>query len=150
MYPPVVFSERARFTPLFDDARSRARRGKVKSILSGRTRRLAGLKELTEGATILSQHHLGIQTVSIRHIQGTESRNSDFDNDFNPLTNDNRDRWIDIASARLRDIGLPAIDLIQVGDTYYVRDGHHRISVARALGADYIDANVTVLDITRD
>jgi hypothetical protein len=150
MYPPVVFSERARFTPLFEDARSRARRGKVKSILNGRSRRLAGLKELIQGAAILSQHHLGIQTVCIHHIQGTESRNTDFDNDFNPLTSDNRDRWIDIASARLQDEGLPAIDLIKVGNTYYVRDGHHRISVARAMGADYIDANVTMLDIMRN
>jgi hypothetical protein len=150
MYPPVIFCERARFTPLFEDARSRARRGKVKSILNGRSRRLAGLKELIQGAAILSQHHLGIQTVCIHHIQGTESRNTDFDNDFNPLTSDNRDRWIDIASARLQDEGLPAIDLIKVGNTYYVRDGHHRISVARAMGADYIDANVTVLDITRN
>jgi hypothetical protein len=49
----------------------------------------------------------------------------------------------------LQDIGLPAIDLLQVGDTYFVRDGHHRISVARALGADYIDANVTVLEIRK-
>ncbi len=41
-------------------------------------------------------------------------------------------------------MALPPVDLIQLGDTYFVRDGHHRISVARALGYAYIDANVTV------
>ena len=149
MYPPVIHSERARYNPLFEDARNRARFGKIKSLLWGRPHRLCDLEEMLQGATIVSQHSLGIQTVCIDCIQGTESRNADFDSDFNPLRNNNRDRWIDIASARLQEVGLPAIDLILVDDTYYVRDGHHRISVARALGADYIDAHVTVLEICK-
>ena len=123
MYPPVIFSARARYTPLFENARNRARFSKFKSILSGRSHRLIELEELIQGATIISQRSLGTQTVCIHRIQGTESRNADFDCDFNPLKNNNRDRWIDIASARLQDVGLPAIDLILVGDTYYVRDG---------------------------
>ena len=148
MYAPVFFTERARSAPLYENARHRARLGKVKSILRGRSHRLLELEELTQGATVTSQHYLSTQTVCIHCIQGTESRNADFDCDFNPLKSNNRDRWINIAAARLQDAGLPAIDLIQVGDTYFVRDGHHRISVARALGADYIDANVTVLEIS--
>jgi hypothetical protein len=110
---------------------------------------LIELEERIKDATLISQRSLGIQTVCIHCIQGTESRNSDFDCDFNPLKNNNRDRWIDIASARLQEVGLPAIDLLLVDDTYYVRDGHHRISVARALGADYIDAHVTVLEMRK-
>ena len=149
MYAPAIFSERARFSPLFEDARNRARLGKVKSLLHGRSHRLLDLEELIQGATVVSQRHVGTQTVCIHCIQGTESRNSDFDCEFNPLKGNNRDRWMNIASARLQDVGLPVIDLIQVGDTYFVRDGHHRISVARALGADYIDANVTVLEICK-
>jgi hypothetical protein len=39
---------------------------------------------------------------------------------------------------------LPPVELIQVGDVYFVRDGHHRISVARMMGQDSIDAEVTV------
>ena len=42
---------------------------------------------------------------------------------------------------------LPPIELIRLGDTYYVRDGHHRVSVARALGQDEIDAQVIVWDV---
>ena len=148
MYAPAIFSEKARFSPLFEDARHRARLTKIKSILRGRSHRLMELEKLVQGSTILSQRHLGTKTVCIHCIQGTESRNADFDCNFNPLKSNNRDRWINIAAARLQDVGLPAIDLIQVGDTYFVRDGHHRISVAQALGADYIDANVTVLEIS--
>ena len=37
-------------------------------------------------------------------------------------------------------MSLPAISVVQVGDTYYVRDGHHRVSVARLLGEEYIEA----------
>jgi hypothetical protein len=149
MYAPAIFSERARFNPLFEDARNRARLGKIKSILRGRSHRLMELEELFQGAAIVSQHHLGTQTVCIHCIQGTESRNADFDCDFSPLKSNNRDRWVNIAAARLQDVGLPAIDLLQVGDTYFVRDGHHRISVARAMGADYIDAKVTVLELSK-
>jgi hypothetical protein len=148
MYQFAYFKDRVFINPLFENARSRARYSKIKSILRGRSRRLVELEELIQNATIVSQYSLGIQTVCIHRIQGTEGRNTDFDCEFNPLKNSDRDRWINIASARLQEVGLPTIDLIQVGDTYYVRDGHHRISVARALGADFIDANVTVLEIT--
>jgi hypothetical protein len=69
-----------------------------------------------------------------RHIRGSESRSSDFDRDFNPLHDHNRRRWLNVAAARQRGKALPLVKLIQVGDVYFVRDGHHRISVARALG----------------
>ena len=96
-----------------------------------------------------SQHYLGTQTVCIHCIKASEGRNGDFICDFNPLRNNNRDSWINISAAHLQDIGLPAIDIIQVGKEYFVRARHHRISVAKALGADYIDANVTVLEISK-
>jgi len=87
MYAPAIFNERSRFTPLYQDARSRARLGKVKSILRGRSHQLVELEELIQGATIVSQHHLGTQTVCIHCIKGSEGRNTDFDCDFNPLKN---------------------------------------------------------------
>jgi hypothetical protein len=147
MYAPAILSETARFSPLYQAARNRARLLKIKSFLSGRSRRLKELDDLLESVEIVSQHYLGSETVCIECIQGTESRNNDFDCEFNPLKVNNRERWIRIAAARLQDIGLPAIDLVQIGNIYYVRDGHHRVSVARALGAAYIDANVTVIKI---
>jgi hypothetical protein len=44
-------------------------------------------------------------------------------------------------------VTLPAVDLIQIGDVYFVRDGHHRISVGRAMGQEIIDAEVTVWEV---
>jgi hypothetical protein len=53
-----------------------------------------------------------------------------------------------VAAARRRGKSLPPVDLIQVGDAYFVRDGHHRISVARALGQQDIEAKVIVWQVT--
>jgi hypothetical protein len=85
-----------------------------------------------------------VQTVRVQQIRGSESRSRDFDADFHPLREFNRFRWISVAAARLDGLSLAAVELIQIGDEYYVRDGHHRVSVARALGELYIEARVTV------
>jgi hypothetical protein len=97
------------------------------------------------GKPVAGSSYAGIRPVSINKITGSEGRSADFDADFLPLHERTRDRWISIAKARLSGRGLPPVELVQVGDAYYVRDGHHRISVARALGEEAIDAEVTVL-----
>jgi hypothetical protein len=56
-------------------------------------------------------------------------------------------RWVNIATAILQGEFLPPVDLIRVGETYFVRDGHHRISAARALGQKEIDAVVTTWNV---
>ena len=149
MYAPAMFNKTAQFSPLYNDARGKALSNKFRAFFQRRSNRLTTLAELAKDAHVVSQHHRGTQTVSIDQIKGTESRNKDFDSEFNPIRKNNKDRWISIIAARLQDVGLPAIDLLQVGDTYFVRDGHHRVSVAKALGANFIDANVTVLKITK-
>lgn len=116
------------------------------SLIGGR-RSMPSLAERIAGRGISAQHSLGLRAVEIRHIVGTESRADDFDPLFNPRADRMRERWVRIAELRLRQAGLPAIDLIQVGGEYFVRDGHHRVSVARILGNAYIDANVTVIEL---
>jgi hypothetical protein len=81
-------------------------------------------------------------TVPIAQIGGSEGRAGDFDRDFNPLQDYTRERWLGIAAARERGKALPLVSLAQVGDIYFVKDGHHRISVARALGQKAIEAKV--------
>jgi hypothetical protein len=85
--------------------------------------------------------------VPICQIRGSEGRCSDFDRNFNPLQDHNRVRWLRIAAARQRGRSLPPVELVQVGDFYFVRDGHHRVSVARALGQPFIAARVTALNV---
>jgi hypothetical protein len=93
----------------------------------------------------------GGQLAPIAQIQGsaTKGRSQDFDRSFRPLKFHNEKRWLSLATAQLKGIALPPISLVKVGDIYYVRDGHHRVSVARALGQQEIEAEVWVWDMTQ-
>lgn len=115
--------------------------------LTGRRNHLKELSQLHEHNNIINFKHLGIQPVDINRIVGSENRAKDFDDHFLPLNNHNSERWIKIAELMLLNVTLPAVDLIKVNDTYYVRDGHHRISVAKHFGQKSIDANITEMVI---
>lgn len=97
---------------------------------------------------VQNRHYLGIKPVEIRDIKGTEGKAGDFDNRFRPRNRRTYHRWISIALARQRFEVIPPVDLMQIKNFFFVRDGHHRISVARAFGDEVIDANVTYLDVT--
>jgi hypothetical protein len=107
---------------------------------------LLSLNDAAEGISSNSSRHLGTMAVPISLIRGSEGKGSDFDVEFRPLKPLVRDRWVSVAVAYLQGKSLPPVELIKVGDTYFVRDGHHRISVARAFGQQDIDAVVTIWD----
>jgi hypothetical protein len=115
--------------------------------LLGRSTRLPDLAGALGQDQIAARHYLGAQPVPIAQIRGSEGRLDSFDDAFHPLRRHTRGRWLGIATAWLQGVALPPVDLIRLGDTYFVRDGHHRISVVRALGIKEIDALVTVWDI---
>ena len=117
--------------------------GKIWATVTGRSNSLMDVETSTKGKPICSCGYIGSKTVRIQQIKGSEGRCQDFDLNFNPLKNHNQNRWISIASAWQRGVHLPAVDLIKIGDKYVVRDGHHRISVAKFMGCIFIDANVT-------
>jgi hypothetical protein len=133
---------------LFAQARKRARRGQFWSRLTGHSRGLFALKQVKAVCTIEAETDGGIRTVPLSQIRGSEGRSRYFDCDFNPLHDRARGRWLNIARARQQDKVLPLVVLVQVGDIYFVRDGHHRISVARALGQIDIEARVTIWRVT--
>lgn len=85
----------------------------------------------------------GTQAIEISRIIGSVGRYRDFDRAFLPLEGANSERWkrLDIAMNELRN--LPPIDVYQIGEVYFVRDGNHRVSVAKANGLDTIEAHVT-------
>jgi hypothetical protein len=103
---------------------------------------MLSLTEVEATCTVNSRRYAGIRTVPIEQIRGSEGRSTDFDRYFHPLQDHTRGRWLSIARAREQGKALPLIDLVQVGDIYFVLDGHHRISVARALGQQDIEAKV--------
>jgi hypothetical protein len=123
------------------------RRGQLLAVLTGRSRRLLSLEEVSQACAIQARSSGGTRTVAIAQICGSENRSTDFDCDFNPLQDRTQERWLGIAAARQRGRELPAVALVQVGDRYFVRDGHHRISVARALGQKAIEATVEVWQV---
>ncbi len=115
--------------------------------LRGCSTRLEDLERLVAGNHVTSRRYVGLRPVSLDQISGSEGRTHDFDDQFHPLCNHTQQRWLNVMLARLSDIPLPPVELIQVGDHYFVRDGHHRLSVAHALGETCIDAEVTVWEL---
>ena len=133
---------------LYSRARDRGQWAQVWSTLTGRSRCLLALDEIEATCTVHTCRHAGIRTVPISQIRGSGGRSDDFDCDFNPLQDHNKRRWLSIAAARRRGKALPPVGLVQVGDVYFVCDGHHRISVARAMGQRDIEAKVMVWQVT--
>jgi hypothetical protein len=105
-------------------------------------------EEVIHALGFVSERRLGLKVVPISAIVGTVDRERDFDRHFRPTSDRVRSRWEQIAAMMRRGEALPPVDLIKVGEIYFVRDGHHRVSVACALGHTDIDAYVTEV-ITR-
>ena len=129
---------------LYDSARTRGRRGQLWRALTRRPRHLLALDEIDAVCTPNHDHHAGTRTVPIRQIRGSQSRSRDFDPNFNPIQDHTKVRWLSVARARQHGKSLPPVKLVRVEDIYFVQDGHHRISVARALGQQDIEAEVTL------
>ncbi|HEU5102074.1 MAG TPA: hypothetical protein VFU22_23790 [Roseiflexaceae bacterium] len=94
---------------------------------------------------VRGQIALGPQIVPVKNIIGSEGRYSDFDRRFLPRTEALEERWRSVERAMNRAIDLPPVDLWKISDVYFVRDGNHRVSVARWRGQSHIDAYVTEL-----
>ena len=128
----------------FDRDRRRARLGSVVAWLRGErgARRLASLPEAGALPGGWSRCYGGVRVVETGRIVGSVGRHGEFDADFMPLKASQEARWkrIDRAFHRCQD--LPPVALCEVGGRYYVRDGNHRVSVARFHGVEEIEAEV--------
>jgi hypothetical protein len=129
---------------------SRARRQHALSTLAARLRREPGdvdlilpFDEVVEALGRVSERSLGLQTIPLDSVVGTVGRTREFDRSFRPTSNRTRPRWERIANAQRRGQDMPPISVYRIGDMHFVRDGHHRVSVARAQGRKDIDAYVT-------
>lgn len=127
----------------FADARLRAFMNEVAALVRRRPNELVSFDLVRNSLPIYGSSYRGVQEVPVDRIVGTTSnRYADFDSAFLPAQARTKSRWKRIDELRLRDVALPPIQLFQVGDVYFVRDGHHRVSVARQVGQHYIDAEV--------
>jgi hypothetical protein len=89
------------------------------------------------------ERRLGLRIVPLESIVGSVDRARDFDRWFRPRSGRSRERWERLARAQRRGEAIPPIDVYRVGELHFVRDGHHRVSVAHALGLRAIEAYVT-------
>lgn len=110
------------------------------------TRRVLDQVELGSTGDLSSARDLGRQTVPLKRIVGSRGRAADFDLAFRPRRDGLHGRWLSIARARYQNRELPPVRLLKVGRAYFVEDGNHRVSVARALGQETIDAFVFEID----
>jgi hypothetical protein len=100
-------------------------------------------EEVVQALGFESEHRAGLRVVQLDAIVGTVDRAREFDRSFRPTSGRVRSRWEHIAATMRRGEPMPPVDLVQIGEIHFVRDGHHRVSVARALGRTDIDAYVT-------
>jgi hypothetical protein len=129
----------------FNDSR---RKALLEALLDGIRRQPTDMLAFEAVRVCLNVHGqvaLGHQIVPVDHIIGSEGRYSDFDRRFLPRTEAVEQRWRSIERAMDRLIDLPPVDLWKISDVYFVRDGNHRVSVARWMGQGHIDALVTEL-----
>jgi hypothetical protein len=92
----------------------------------------------------------GIQVIPLDQIVGSVDKVKDFDRRFRPTSDRSRQRWQRLAEKSRKGEYLPPIDVYQLGNLYFVIDGHHRVSVARAQGAREIEAHVTEIETVLD
>jgi len=129
----------------FDSARFKAFRRAVRSTLTRRSKRLLSLDRVLEAAGVEGKSFGGVQEIPLDRVIGSaapDAKSADFDPGFLPVNRRLRDRWTRIYTAMVEGDELPPIDVYKLDDTYYVIDGHHRVSVARNLGRDSINARV--------
>jgi hypothetical protein len=133
----------------FARERRRRRRARAMNWLLRRSResgRLPSLDQALGAGPPATRRPLGGRPIALASIVGTaeSAKALAFDRSFRPPPVSRR-RWESLWVAARRGASLPPISVYRLGDQHFVSDGHHRVSVARALGMAAIDAEVTEL-----
>ncbi len=146
------FSERVRSD--FSRARFKAFLNRVRAIISGQPTTLLSYDDIKATLHIGGPIYRGVKTVRVDEIVGSLNRYHQFDRAFLPVEDRIASRWQSVDRAFYKEISLPPVLLYKVGQVYFVVDGHHRVSVAREQGQEFIEAEVrecaTKVNITPD
>ena len=127
----------------FGRARRRAFFGRLAARLRRECSRLLAFDEVGEGHPAHNRRRLGLRDVEVSKIVGSVGRHEAFDRGFMPAKASLAERWKRVDRAFHRGLDLPAVRLYKVGNSYFVEDGNHRVSVARYQGVQTIEADVT-------
>jgi hypothetical protein len=127
----------------FDRARRRAFFGRLAARLRRECSRLMAFDEVGEEHLAHNRRRLGLRDVKVSKIVGSVGRPEAFDRTFMPASATLAERWKRVDRAFHRGLDIPAVRLYKMGDSYFVEDGNHRVSVARYQGVETIEADVT-------
>jgi nucleotide-binding universal stress UspA family protein len=130
----------------FRRARRRANLERIVARLAGRSADLLSYDQVRQQLRAHNRKSRGLQDIPLDAIVGSVGRYSDFTRSFLPRQDSDEDRWARVKVAQTSMGGLPPIDVYQIGDVYFVRDGNHRVSVAREQEATRIQAYVTEVE----
>jgi hypothetical protein len=130
----------------FNKARFRESLARIANLIQPSRQELLSLSEVKSLVKPKGEAYQGLTVVSIDKIVGSEGRYRDFNKAFLPKREMLRTRWKRVDKAHIQSVILPPIRLYEVGGVYFVRDGNHRVSVARSQGAEMIDAEVVKID----
>ena len=127
----------------FSKARFKSFINQAMAVLSGqRPTTLLSYDEIKEKLHIGGPIYRGVKTIRVDQIAGSLNRYHEFDRAFLPKEDQLASRWQKVDRAFYQDVNLPPVVLYKVGDVYFVVDGHHRVSVAREQGQEFIEAEI--------
>ncbi len=125
----------------FDRARRKAFIQRILALVTRQSLDLLPFEQVREQLHLRDSRFRGLQEVPLVQIVGSVGRYQDFTRTFLPRTDGLRERWAAVED-RVKEGGLPPVELYKVGDAFFVRDGNHRVSIARAQDAADIEAFV--------
>jgi nucleotide-binding universal stress UspA family protein len=129
----------------FHRARGLAALKEILAHITGETTQLLSFDEVRQMLKVKGSYEKGLRDIPLDAIVGSVGRYNDFTRDFLPKQEVDESRWARVKIAATGLTGLDPIEVYQIGEVYFVKDGNHRVSVARQLGATHIQAYVTEL-----
>jgi hypothetical protein len=130
---------------VFQNARRKAFWQEMLGLLRGQSAELLSFDDIKARLRLREESYRGLQNVPLDKIAGSVGRYREFTSNFLPKKTASQERWSRVYAQVSSMEGVPPIEVYKVGDVYFVRDGNHRVSVARQLGAKTIEAHVTEL-----
>lgn len=134
----------------FQGMRARAFWQEIVDHLRGKPAELLSFEAIRHQLRLRAESYRGLQEIPLDKIAGSVGRYRDFTRNFLPRSGNMQERWSRVYAQANSMTGLPPIEVYKVGDVYFVRDGNHRVSVARQIGAETIEAHVTELPTSVD